>query len=170
MNMTPEYEQYCIEQAEAWLAKVRKLVDMAARLEDSATAQLAAADNLKGIDYSAIRVQTSPTADAIPNAIIKHEQMGATFKELSESATATVKEASKALASMDDPTEATCLQLYYIDDGENNRPAESWEYVCVKMHYTYDGMMKLRRRAMLHAYAVMPHTERDPTYRADAGS
>jgi len=158
--MTPEYEQYCIEQAETWLVKVRKLVGYATKLGESAAAQLARADNLRGIDYSAVRVQTSPSADAIPNAIIMHEEMGASFKELAETATARVKEASSALACMDDPVEAMCLQLYYVE------AYATWEHVCVAMDYSYDGMMKLRRRAMLHAYEVMPHQERDPQHRA----
>ena len=162
--MTPEYEQYCIDQSEAWLAKVRKTVGYAKRLEESANDIKMRADNLKGIDYSAVRVQSSPTADAIPNAIILADEMKGTLGELSENARKRVDNAARSLALMDDPTEAACLQLYYVD------ALETWEHVCVRMHYSYDGMMKLRRRALLHAYGVMPHIERDPTYRADEGS
>ena len=162
--MTPEYEQYCIEQAEAWLAKVRKAVAYANQLEESAAAHFARADNLKGIDYSAVRVQSSQAADAIPRAVIAHIEAAEKLGELSEDARRRVDEAASALALMDDATEASCLQLYYVD------ALDTWEHVCVRMHYSYDGMMKLRRRALVHAYAVMPHIERNPTYRADEGS
>ena len=50
---------------------------------------------------------------------------------------------------------ARALHLYYVD------ALDGWERVCVEMGYSYDGLMKLRRRALLHAYDVMPHTERD---------
>ena len=154
--MTPEYEQYRIGQAEAWLEKVRKSVSYAQRLEESAAAQFALADGLRGMDYTRDRISTSPTPDAIPNAVAAHMEMGGSFAQIAEDARRRAVEAAAALADMDDPTEATCLHLYYVD------ALETWEHVCVKMHYSYDGMMKLRRRAVLHAYDVMPHAEREP--------
>lgn len=154
--MTPEYEQYRIEQAEEWLDKVRKSVAYAVRMEESAAAQYALADNLRGMDYTRDHVKGSPSPDAIPNAVANHIDLGKAFAEISEDARRRAEEAARALARMDDPTEAACLHLYYVD------ALETWEHVCVRMHYTYDGMMKLRRRAMLHAYDVMPHAEREP--------
>ena len=162
--MTPEYENYCIGQAQAWLSKVRKTVGYAKRVQEQADAILARADNMRGKDYNAVSVQVSPTPDAIPNAIIMADELGSTLSEISEDARRRVNEAAIALARMQDPTEALCLTLYYVD------ACDTWERVCVEMHYSYDGMMKLRRRALLSAYGVMPHTERDPTYRADEGS
>ena len=153
--MTPEYERYCIGQAEAWLARVRKTVGYAKRLHDQAETILARADNMRGMDYSAVSVQTSPTSDAIPDAIILADELGATLNAISEDARRRVNEAAVALSRMQDPTEALCLTLYYVD------AYDTWERVCVDMHYTYGGMMKLRRRALLHAYDAMPHTERD---------
>ena len=154
--MTAEYEQYRAEQAEAWLCKVRKAVGYARTLEESAAAHFAAADNLKSFDYSAIHVTTSPTTDQIPNAVIAHIEAGKALGEVASDASERIAQAARALSSMDDATEAMCLQLYYVD------ALETWEHVCVRMHYTYDGMMKLRRRALLHAYDVMPHSEREP--------
>ena len=154
--MDEELQRYRIEQAERWLGKVRKTVGYSKRLEESAAAIIARADNLRGMDYSAVNVQTSPTPDAIPDAIIMADELGETLSVLSEGARERVNQAARALAMMDDPTEATCLQLYYVD------ACDSWERVCVKMHYSYGGMMKLRKRALLSAYDVMPHAERDP--------
>lgn len=153
--MTPEYERYCTEQAEAWLVRVRKTTAYAKRLQEQAETILARADNLRGLDYSSERVQTSPTPDAIPDAVILADELGATLKGISDDARRRVSDAALALSRMDDPTEALCLTMYYVD------ACDTWERVCVEMHYSYDGMMKLRRRALLHAYDVMPHTERD---------
>lgn len=154
--MTPELEAYRIGQAEAWLEKVRKTMSYAASLEESAAAQYAMADGLRGIAYDRDRVKVSPTPDAIPNAVANHVDLGDKFSEVADNARKRASEAVEAFDRMDDPTEATCLRLYYVD------ALETWEHVCVRMHYTYDGMMKLRRRAVLHVYDVMPHSERDP--------
>lgn len=154
--MDDELQRYRIEQAERWLKKVRRTVGLSKKLEESANEVMARAKNLRSVDYSAIRVTTSPTPDAIPDAIILADEMGETLGVLSESARDRVNQAARALTEMDDATEVTCLLLYYVD------AYDTWERVCVAMEYTYDGMMKLRRRALLHAYDVMPHAERDP--------
>ena len=154
--MTPEYEQYCIGQAEAWLEKVRKSAAYARQLEESAAAQYALADGLKAMDYSRVRVQAPSTPDAIPDAVAAHIEMGEKFAEIAQDAKKWAIEAAEAMAQMEDPTEATCLHLYYID------ALDGWDDVCKRMNYTYDGMMKLRRRALLHVYDVMPYMEREP--------
>lgn len=156
--MTPEYEQLCVDTARAWLEKCRKLVGYERTLRESARDRY---DMLRGIDYSAVNVQTSPSPDAVPNIVIANQGIAEKLDEIADDAARRIGQAADALASMDDPTEARCLHLYYID------ALETWEHVCVRMSYSYDGMMKLSRRALLHAYDVMPHTERDPNYRAD---
>lgn len=154
--MTPEYEQYRIGQAEAWLEKVRKAVSYAARLEESAAAQYALADGLKAMDYSKVRVSTSATPDAIPNAVMNHMSMGESFQRIADDARARATEAAEAIAKLDDPTEAAALHLYYVD------ALETWDDVSTAMGFNYDAIMKLRRRALYHAYEVMPHIEREP--------
>lgn len=156
--MTPEYEQLCVDTARAWLEKCRKLVGYERTLRESARDRY---DMLRGIDYSAVNVQTSPSPDAVPNIVIANQGIAEKLDEIADDAARRIGQAADALASMDDPTEARCLHLYYID------ALETWEHVCVRMSYSYDGMMKLSRRALLHAYDVMPHIERDPNYRAD---
>ena len=158
--MVEAYEQYCIDQAEAWLSKVRRTVGYSKRLEESAAIVMARADNLKAMRYDEVRVKSSPTPDAIPNAIILAEEMGVTLSEIAGESRERVLQAARALSRMDDANEATCLQLYYVD------AVRTWEMVCVNMNYSYDGMMKLRRRALLHAYEVMPHSEREPIHPA----
>lgn len=151
--MTPEGEQRRVDTARAWLEKCRKAVGYERTLRESAQAHY---DLVRGIDYSAVSVQSSPSPDAVPNAVIAHEGIAAKLGALADDAARRIGEAAESLAAMDDPTEAQCLHLYYID------ALDTWERVCVKMGYSYDGMMKLSRRALLHAYDVMPHTERDP--------
>lgn len=153
--MDEEFEKYRIEQANAWLSKVRKLVQYERAMRQAADVQYEMADGLRGIDYSRDQVATSATPDAIPNAVIAHEEAGDSLREIADSAKERIAKAARALDSMDDPTEAAALTLYFL-------ACRTWEQVCVSMRYTWDGMMKLRRRALLHAYDAMPHSERDP--------
>lgn len=154
--MTTEGEQRRIDATREWLDKVRKTVTYAAWLEESAEVQFSRADGLKAINPENGKVRKSPYADAIPDAVAAHQDAGEALKAIAASARDQIGEAAGAIAKMDDKTEATCLQLYYID------AYDTWERVCVAMHYSYDGMMKLSRRALLHAYDVMPHYRKDP--------
>ena len=43
---------------------------------------------------------------------------------------------------------------------------KSWELCCVEMGYSWNGMMALRRRALLRAYDHMPHWWRDRVHPA----
>lgn len=155
--LSPEGEQRRIDSARAWLEKCRKTVGYERTLRESAAAHY---DMLKGIDYSAVNVQSSPSPDAVPNAVIAHEGIAEKLEAIADDAAMRIADAAAALASMEDPTEARCLHLYYID------AVDTWERVCEVMTYSYDGMMKLSRRALIHAYDVMPHSEREPIYKA----
>ena len=134
---------------------MRKLVGYEKAMREAADVQYEMADGLRGMDYSRIQVTTSSTPDAIPNAVIAHDDAGDTLAEIADSAREHVKQAACALNTMDDKNEAAALTLYYI-------ACHKWEVVCVELSYSWDGMMTLRRRALLHAYDVMPHSERDP--------
>lgn len=158
--MTEAFDQYRIDQAEAWLSKVRKVVGYAKKLEEQAANQYARADGLKAIDYSAIRVSMPLYVDQIPDAIAAHEEAGDSISVIARSARERVEQAEAALSRMDNLHEVTCLRLYYIST------IGTWEQVGDAMGYRRDGMMTLRRKALLHAYDVMPYTEREPVHPA----
>ena len=155
--MTAEYEQYCIGQAEAWLEKVRRCVVYAKQLDETAAAQYALADGLKALDYSRDQVTTSPTADAIPNAVIAHMSAGDSLAAVAEDARKRALSASSTLACLEDRNEARCLTLYYVD------AMPTWTLVAEAMGFSYDKVMRLRRSALYHVYDYMPFTEREPT-------
>lgn len=155
--MTPEYEQYCIGQAEAWLEKVRRCVMYARQLDETAAAQYALADGLKALDYSRDHVSTSPTADAIPNAVIAHLSAGDSLAAIAEDAKRRSLDAVSTLACMPDRSEARCLTLYYVD------ALATWVMVAESMGFNYDKVMRLRRSALYHVYDYMPFAEREPT-------
>ena len=144
-----------------WLENVSRAVERKFDLESQRDAMVSMADNLRGIDYSRSQVSASPTPDAIPDAIIAADEMSELFGRLSDDAARRMAQAQLALASMENQGGARALSLYYLAFGEDGkRKYGTWERVCVEMDYSYDGMMKLVRRAKLELYDLMPHTER----------
>ena len=166
--LSEEGEQRRIRIVTRWLSNVSRAVERKFDFEAQAGAMRAMADNLRGIDYSAVQVTTSPTSDAIPDAIIAAEEMGELYGNLRDNAAKRVAQAEAALAEMGNQDGARALSLYYLSfDANGKRRFDTWEKVCVEMHYSYDGLMKLIRRSKLDLYDLMPHTERPKTVRAD---
>lgn len=160
--LSEEGEHRRIRIVTRWLENVSRAVERRFDFESQRDAMAAMADNLRGIDYSAVRVRTSPTPDAIPDAIAAAEEMGELYSTLRDDAARRVAQAEAALARMGNQDGARALSLYYLAFDEcGHRRFDTWERVCVEMHYSYDGLMKLIRRAKLELYGLMPHAERD---------
>ena len=159
--LSEEGEQRRIRIVTRWLSNVSRAVERKFDFEAQAGAMRAMADNLRGIDYSAVQVTTSPTPDAIPDAIIAAEEMGELYGSLRDNAAKRVAQAEAALAEMGNQDGARALSLYYLSfDANGKRRFDTWEKVCVEMHYSEDGMKVLVRRAKLELYDLMPHIER----------
>lgn len=165
--MTDEGVDRRVRTVTRWLENVSRSVERRFDFEAQRNAMLSMADNLRGIAYDELRVRSSPTPDAIPNAIIAAEEMGEVYGNLRDEASRHVVKAEAALAVMGNQAGARALSLYYLAfDANGKRMYDTWEKVCVEMSYSYDGMMKLVRRAKLELYDLMPHTERDPLHGA----
>lgn len=157
--MNEEIQRYHVEQAHAYLERIRKLGKDCASLQAEADDARDRASGLTGIDYSRDVVRTTPTDDAMVNAVESIREAVRSYAVALAEFTEERIRASEAMNRMEDYTEARALRLRYLLGWD-------WEKVCVKMHYSYDGMMKLRRRALCSYYDVMPHTERDQIPRA----
>lgn len=153
--MDEEYRAYRAEQAHAYLERVRRAGESCAGLREMVDDARERASGLRGVDYSAVRVSTSPTADAVPDAVAHIQELVGAYASDLAAYEGMRHEANMALLSMDDATLAKALRLRYLC-GWN------WERVCVDMRYSWDGMMKLRRRALAEFWEVMPRDARDP--------
>ena len=159
--LSEEGEQRRIRIVTRWLENVSRAVERRFDFEAQRDAMRAMADNLRGIDYSAVQVSTSPTPDAIPDAIIAAEEMGELYGQLRDSASRRVAQAEAALSELGNQDGARALSLYYLSfDADGKRRFDVWEKVCVEMSYSEDGMKALVRRAKLELYDLMPHIER----------
>ena len=152
--MDDEYRTYRIEQAHAYLERIRKMDDDCAALQQEVEDARAKAEGVNGIDYSKDFVKVSANDDAMVNAI---ERINAVIRaytvKLSEMLDER-KRASDTINLMSDYTEAKALRLRYICNWK-------WERICTEMSYSWDGMMSLRRRALCSYWDVMPVSERD---------
>lgn len=150
-----ELTRYRADQAHAYLERIRRMGEDCAGLRQMVDDARDRASGLKGIDYSAVRVSSSSDGDQMVNAV---EFIRAAICDYVETLRAYEGErhrAADALDDMDDATEAKALRLRYLLGWE-------WEAVCVDMHYSWQGMMSLRRRALASYWEVMPHEWRDP--------
>lgn len=157
--MTDEWERYRRDQAARWLERIRRLGARVETMQREIDAEREAASGLKAICYDVTPKPSASTGDALPNAVIRIQERIAEYVEEMAAYTEERGRAHEALSGLPDPMEHRALTYHYL-------LGLSWEECCVRMHYTYDGMMKLRARALSSAYDVMPHEMRDPMERA----
>ena len=153
--MDEELQRYRADQAHAYLERVRDLGEDCAGLKLLADDAVARAGGLRGIDYSAIRVQVSPTDDGMVDAIETIRASIASYVTALAEFEGMRAEASRAIAAMGDAAERRALTMRYLLGRE-------WTDVRDALGYrTMGGVMKLRRRALLSFYDAMPANERD---------
>lgn len=103
---------------------------------------------LTGIQYRE-GVATSTKGDKLENGVIALQELIETYcTELAEYVELQ-EQAHKAVAKLKKAEHAKALTKYYLQH-------ESWEQVCVEMGYSWHGMMKLKRRALIEFYDYMP--------------
>ena len=152
--MDDELQRYRIDQAHAYLERIRKMGEDCAGLQEQVDDAYSRASGVKGIDYSAIRVQTSVTDDAMVNAVASIKDRIRDYAIALSEYEDMRHDAFKAIQKMDDFTDAKALRYRYLCGWK-------WEKICTVMNYSWDGMMKIRRRALCSFYDFMPLSERD---------
>lgn len=157
--MNDEWERYRRGQAAKWLEHVYRMGLRVETMQREIDAEREAASGLKAICYDGMPKPSASTGDALPNAVIRIQERIAEYMEEMAAYTDERGRAHEALSGMPDPMEHRALTYHYL-------LGLSWEECCVRMNYTYDGMMSLRKRALCSAYDVMPHEMRDPMERA----
>ena len=157
--MSEEYDRYKRAQAARWLEHVRCLGSKCRALQREVEEQRELASGVKGLDYSSPAVSASSSPDGIPNAVaLLLETIEDYCTELA-GYVAEQKAAHDALNAMSDELGAEALKRHYLC-------GQSWESCCVDMGYSWDGMMSLRKRAVLELYDHIPTEWRAPLHHA----
>lgn len=153
-EVTEEYDRYRYEKAREWLDYIRQLgieVDNAQGMVESERAML---DGVRGIDYTREHVSgTHPTTDLadLVDRLFEH------IRDYTASLAAYTDERRKAFEIIDklpDPKERYVLSQYYL-------LGKTWNDVRAGLDYSWQGIMTLRKRAILSVFDVLPAGWRD---------
>lgn len=154
-----EFDEWKAEQAAKWLRHIRELKHDIARLEDDIEVQRSLALP-SGIDYSRPSVQTSPSQDAIPNAVIRLEESIAQYTTELVGYLDEKQQARECISRLGDARYRAVLSLYYIN-------GHSWATVGEKVGYSEVHCRELRLEALPSVYDVMPMEYKTQIPRAD---
>lgn len=160
-STTPEWDDYATGQAEAYLKRVRDLHHRRASLAAQVEEARDMLDGIKAVRYDGQGGGGSNDPDgAMLPAIARLEasvkRFGAGIAEIAD----LFAEATDAIARLDDDVFRELLTVYYVQ-------GETWQAVADSLGYGVDNVYKLRTRALLAFYDVMPHGERDPRHPAE---
>lgn len=150
-----EWDKYRHDQARAWLEHVAKLKHAVDAASDMADMFRGLAEGARAIDYTRERVRGGEYRDRMAEAIASLDEAEAQWAANLVAFTDESRDAADRIARLPDATESQALLLHYVD-------GVTWERVCVRMNYSWDGMMALRRRAVTAMYDHMPTEWRDP--------
>ena len=156
--MDADIARWRADQAERWLRYVRSLGSRISTLQCEIDAQRALAESARSI-WPDDLPKTAPNHDQLPNAVVALIELIADYCVELQGYVEEQHQTHEALSGIEDEAIRVALTSYYL-------LGKSWELCCTEMNYTWDGMMKLRRRALLAAYEVMPRAWRDPVSRA----
>lgn len=153
--MSEEYDKYRYEKAKAWLEHVRELGIEVQRINGMVESERALLDGVRGIDYTREYVGGSRDLPDVANIV---DRLFDHIREYTASLAAYIDErtrAAQALEGLEDPIERRAITEHYL-------MGRTWEQVRTGLGFSWQGMMTLRRRAILSAYDVTPAGWRDP--------
>ena len=155
---TNDWQRYRREQASAYLRKIRDMRRHIAALNAEIDEQRALASGLTGIDYSRDNVSTSPTDDAMPNAVARLLEIIAERVELVRDYTGMLDECGTSLRDLNG-TYGDVLRYRYLCD-------YPWERIAAATNYSEQWLYELHNQALSAFYDHMPPTQRDPMPKA----
>lgn len=144
MGHNEEVKRIC---AEEYLNYIRSLVIRIKTTQEEIEHQKALLGP-SGIQYRE-SVTQSVTGDALENGVIGLQQLIAEFCGDLAEYVEQQRIAHQVLSNLSRAEYGAALIGYYVH-------GKSWEQVCVDMSYSWQGMMKLRRKAIAEVYDQMP--------------
>lgn len=153
-----EIDRYKYDQARAYLEHVRALSCRTQALRAEVEAQRELADGVKAMRYGD-GVGGCSGDDRMAETVARLQELISGYCAELARYVDEQEAAHGCVVLMDRPEHAQAITAHYL-------LGRAWERVCVDMGYTWDGMMKLRRRAVTEFYDVMPIEWRDPKYPA----
>lgn len=153
-----EFERYKYDQARAYLEHVRALSCRTQALRAEVEAQRELADGVRAMRYGEPGAGRAGD-DRMAETVARLQDLMAGYCVELSGYVAEQQAAHGCVKLMERPEHAQAITAHYL-------LGRAWERVCVDMGYTWDGMMSLRRRAVIAFYDVMPAGWRDPRHPA----
>jgi len=153
--MEDEFREYRIEQAGAWLDRIRRMGVKVRTLEGEIAELRADAEGLKALDYTRERVSMSPSGDRMAEiaALVfdkldefTDEYGGYMFER---------ERARSCIMRLPDERHAAVLVRRYLS-------GQLWKEISESMGYDLRTVYRLRADGLCELYDLMPPTERDP--------
>ena len=154
-----ELEQYHYDQAKTWLERIANLKYAVSASRNMVELFTGLADGARGLDPTSEKVSGGQAVDRLADTIVKLDEARTHWEANLAAYTDEATDAARRISQLEDAAERAALLLHYVD-------GKTWERVCVQLDYSYDGIMDVRKRAVLHVYDFMPTQWRDPRHSA----
>lgn len=152
---TPEWEDYAASQAEAYLLRVRDRRRTQDALMRERLDALEMLDGIKAVRYDGAGGGSADPDGAMTAAI---ESLDACVRRIQASVSefnVLYTSCRDSLQRMEDPILRGLLDGYYVR-------ANTWQAVADELRYSIAEVYRLRPRALVAFYYVMPHRYREP--------
>ena len=94
-----------------------------------------------GVDYSRIKVKSTPVNDRIGELVDKLNSLKAEQEQAQETAIREMAKVVEAIQSVEDPKQREILQRRYIE-------GQTWDTIAQEMGYTWRWLIKLHGQAL----------------------
>lgn len=138
-----------IDSAELYLKHVRSLTLQIRSKRDQIEQQKSLLEPM-GISYGE-KIATSGSGDSLQTGVLELNDL---IKEFCTDLVGYVEEyrrASNVIGCLSKPEYRAALVAYYLI-------GKTWEVICVELGYSWSGLMKLRKQALIEVYDYMPCT------------
>ena len=155
--MTELFDEYKSDQARKWLEHVKELGARIKLQEMLVKAERELLDGIKGVNYDSM-----PTAGNVTDLTDQIMKLQHSIQDWSANLAEYIdvrRDAVERLRKLERPEESTCLIQRYVYGYQ-------WHEVAKEMNYTRDGVLKIRNRALVNAWEVMPPEHKDPIPKA----
>lgn len=152
--MDREYRRWRAGEAALYLDRVRGMGMRVKSLKYAIEDLMLAASGVKGIDYSRDAVASSPSSDAIPDAVADLQGLAAELEGKREAYRREIAAVCRAIQRMGSEQSAAIIEMHYV-------AGRTWRECAEVYHYTKQGMMTARQIALSEFYDVMPRTQVD---------
>lgn len=152
--MDMEYERYRYEQASSYLNYIKTLSDRVNAKNDAVEDYRARLACIRGMDYSAEKIQVQSTGDAIPEGIARLLELIDECTDLMCEYAKEQRRAMEVISHLSRYEYEQIIEKHYLRN-------KDWGTVAKEMSYSYQHVMTLRRAAIIELYDYVPLDFRD---------